>query len=439
MKALHYAWIIVVCAFLGLLISNGLAIGGLPVFDKAILSEFGWTRDSYKLGAFLTFAIAGLCGPFIGGFADRHGVRRLMLIGSVLLAGGLFGYSQIQNKLHLYLVHSVFGVALACVGLVVCVMLVSRWFTAKRGTAIGLALVGTSMGTVMFSKVNTWIILSVGWREAFQWLSLFPLLLIPVILLFIREWPRDRGITAYGSPVASAPGDARARDGDDNEGERSGEAPGAAVTGVSYAEAVRSRDFWALALIAMTTFYVVLAVAQHLFLHLTGSFSFTPQKASSGLALFGVTALAGKFLLGFLSDYFVPRRVLIAGLLVMLAGCLCLTAMSESLLWPAVLLFGLGWGGLYTMIQLLIVVRFGLKDSGRILGTITILDALGGGLGPYLTGLFYEISDKSYQTSFIVMSGLLVGALLLATLVLRGTAPTASEDVSVPTARVVDK
>lgn len=25
--------------------------------------------------------------------------------------------------------------------------------------------------------------------------------------------------------------------------------------------------------------------------------------------------------------------------------------------------FGLGWGGLYTMIQLLIVLRFGLRDS----------------------------------------------------------------------------
>ncbi|MEM9489484.1 MAG: MFS transporter [Myxococcota bacterium] len=410
---LHYAWLIVASAFFGLLISNGLAIGGLQVFDGAILAEFGWSRGAYKFGPFLTFAIAGICGPLIGWIADRQGVRRLMVVGALVLAVGLYGFSYMESLFHLYIIHSLFGLALACAGLVVNVMLVSRWFAKKRGTAIGLALVGTSAGAIVFPLINNALITAVGWRQAFAWLGIFPLLLIPVIAGVIREWPGDRGLAPYGA----APKSATAQD-----------APSPRAQGMPYLEALRSRDFWLLAAIAMSTFYVVLGVLQNLFLHLL-SLDFTAPQAARGLAAFGVMALVGKFALGFLADYLDPKKVLIGGLATMLAGCLCLTSMSSTLLWPFLILFGLGWGGLYTMIQLLVVVRFGLRDSGKILGTITILDAIGGGLGPFLTGVLHDRSGD-YQSAFIGMSALLATALALSFLL-----RTRSADSPLPAAR----
>jgi len=41
-------------------------------------------------------------------------------------------------------------------------------------------------------------------------------------------------------------------------------------------------------------------------------------------------------------------------------------------------IFGLGWGGLYTMLQLTCMDSFGTRAGGKILGTITVLDAIGG-------------------------------------------------------------
>ena len=84
-------------------------------------------------------------------------------------------------------------------------------------------------------------------------------------------------------------------------------------------------------------------------------------------------------------------------------GALMLNTMDQSYFYGFLICFGFGWGGLYTLIQLLVVGSFGIRDAGRILGTITLLDALGGGLGPWLTGYLYDQSN-SYFSSFTVIT-----------------------------------
>ena len=54
---------------------------------------------------------------------------------------------------------------------------------------------------------------------------------------------------------------------------------------------------------------------------------------------------------------------------------------------------------------------FGLKAAGKILGSITVLDALGGGLGPWVSGVLYD-RRGSYNLSFLTVSGLILLSLL---------------------------
>ena len=58
------------------------------------------------------------------------------------------------------------------------------------------------------------------------------------------------------------------------------------------------------------------------------------------------------------------------------------------------------------MIQLLVVGSFGVRDAGKILGTLTLLDALGGGLGPWVTGYLFDL-NQSYTLPFSVITGLI--------------------------------
>jgi MFS family permease len=387
-----YGWVVVGLALTALLVTNGLTIGGLTVFDEVLLKEFGWTRGSLKFRDLLLFVGAGLLGPLAGALADRFGVRALMLFGSALMAGGFALYSRIQSAADMYGIHLVFAACLASCGLAINVLLVSRWFVARRGTAIGLTLIGTSLGGILMPPLNTALIARLGWRSAFLAVSVLPALLFVLIALLVRESPASIGQAPLGSTAAGAGG------------------PASPPPGMDFGPALRTRSFWVLALSAMMTFYCILGVSAHLFLHLRGQ-GVAPAAAAGGISALFLMGLVGKFLFGWLGDVMDRRRVFVMNLAVMFAGSLCLASMSKAAFWPFLVLFGVGWGGLYTMLQLLTVDCFGLKAAGKILGTITLLDAIGGGLGPWVTGVLFDRTG-SYAVPFAAVSALIFLALL---------------------------
>jgi len=399
-----YGWVIALCAMTALFISNGMLIGGINVFDESLIREFGWSRSSLKFRDLLTFALTGLLGPLAGALADRFGVRRLLAFGATLLMVGFLLYSRIQSITHMYLIHCLFSLVLVSSGLIVAVMLVSHWFVEKRGTAIGITLVGTSLGGIFFPQVGTWLITTFGWRKAMMWEAVFPLILILAVIFLIRNSPKDRGMLPLGVEPQTAADVAAGK-------------PDIELAGLSYGKAIRTKTFWALAFAAMTTFYSILGAQAHLFLYLR-DLEFSPQVASTGISLLFGMALFGKFGFGYLADRIPHKKVFYGNLAVMLSGAILLATVKVELFWVAVVLFGLGWGGLYTMLQLLTVECFGLKATGKILGTITVLDAVGGGLGIWLTGLLYD-KTGSYQVPFTVLVVLILLAILAATQVRR--------------------
>ena len=385
----RFAWFIAGFASLALMVSNGMTISGLSVYDVAFIERFGWSMGEIKFRDLITLALTGLLAPFAGILLDRYGVRRCMLVGWIVLTFGYLAYSALNSLAGMYIIHASFAIVLVFCGLNAVVILVSNWFVRYRGTAIGITLTGSSLGGALFPQYGTRMMASFDWQWAMLIAIAFPLILLLMTWFFIRDKPSaEVSMPAVGGAQTSV----------------------ASGTDMAYADALRTATFWALAVIAMCTFYTVLGVQAHVFKYMRDA-GFDAQVATNAISLFFLCALVGKFLFGLLADIIDSRKVFYGNMIVMLMGSIILARMDIALVWVAVVTFGLGWGGAYTMLQLTVMNTFGLRDAGKILGTITILDAIGGGLGIWLTGVMYD-QTGSYELPFMIFSALVGIALL---------------------------
>jgi MFS family permease len=264
-SGIFYGWWIVVISTLALLISNGLSIGGLPVFYKPIqedLLALGAvtleTKDRVTgLAAGLTFLLAGIFSLVIGLLVQRFKIKTLMAAGCVVLGSGLLLYSFANSPIFVYASHCLLGLSLGLVGVMIQTVLISNWFRRKRGLAMGIVLTGTSFGGALIPALATPLISSYGWRTAMQTLSLAVwLILLPAVLFFVRDRASDVGAGFDGdAPVANT----------------FGEKP--ALTGLTLGEALKTPTFWILSLCAALIFYPIFTISQQFNLYLQNSYA----------------------------------------------------------------------------------------------------------------------------------------------------------------------
>tara|TARA_R110002167_G_scaffold349844_1_gene561831 strand:+ start:46346 stop:47608 length:1263 start_codon:yes stop_codon:yes gene_type:complete len=389
-------WISVFIAMMCLFVSNGMVITGITAFDSAILTEFSdWSRGDLKLRGFITLALTGLLAPLFGILIDKIGVKFLVIVGTVVLGLSFYAYGNIRDIADLYIIHAGFAIVLLACGLNVAVILVSNWFVKLRGTAIGIAVVGTSLGGAVLAPVfGSWLADGMSWREAMQLAALIPSGLFLLALFLLRNRPTDMGLKPYGFEETT---DASSAD--------------LSQHGLTYKEAIKTRSFWSIAFIAMFTFYTIMGFQANLVLHLM-DLGFNLQDAAAGLSVLFIPALIGKFIFGLVADKITGKRVLYSNLLLMLAGVAGMLVADKDNVLIAVGLVGFMWGGFYTLLQINAVNNFGLKASGKLLGTITVLDAFGGGLGIWVTGAIYD-AYGSYNNAFMIFCVLVALSVVL--------------------------
>jgi sugar phosphate permease len=380
-----YHWLTVATGLVMLTISNGLINSALPIFDEPLLKEFGWSRGELKFREFVTSAVAAALVFFSGALIDKFGAKRLMLIGSVFLASGYALYGQLSSKYQMYAIHILLATALVSAGTIATIVLISSWFKARRGLALGIALVGTSMGGLVFPKPLTMLIASYGWRTTMLMLAILPIVFFIWTFFLVRNTPQERGLT----PICNT---------DDHDAT----APNLLASGLTYAEATRTVMFWLIAACGMFTFYSVVGLLSNTFLYMR-DLGYDAGKAALALSYFSLLSMTGKFLISSISDYISPYSVFAICCTGMCIGSLGYTLMNADLIWFTIPITALCWGGMYTLYNLITVKSFGLKATGKINGTISILESAGAALGPWLTGVLYD-KTGSYQAGFMVIS-----------------------------------
>jgi sugar phosphate permease len=406
-----YGWVIVAISTLALVVSNGLSIGGLPVFYKPMLADMiaigGVEADKAQSlvggAAGMTFLFAGFLAPIAGYLLTKISTKIMMCIGCVILGGALIIYSQANSSGIVYLAHSLLGVSLGFVGVLVNTVLISNWFRRNRGLALGIALTGTSFGGVLIPQLATPLITSYGWRTAMIYVSLLVwVVLLPAAIFLVKSRPSDIGL----SP-----------DGDNAFPMNNFENKTVELSGMTLLEAITTPTFWIFSICAALIFYGIFVVSQQLNLYLqTPKMGFSLPDAANVQSKMFTASVIGKFLFGFLSDRFKSTRVMFFGAALMFASTLVLLNLTAENVLLFVIPFGLTYGGIFVLLQLLVADYFGLKNLGTILGAVTVIETIGGALGTRITGMVADANGGDYSKGFMLLIATTGISLLLVTI-----------------------
>lgn len=393
-----FGWVIIVVAFLTVAVSVT-ARTTFSLMFPPIVEEFGWDRG-LAAGAFsFGFLVSAVISPVVGRLMDRRGPRFVIEIGVVLMAAGLLGATVMQAPWQLYATLGVLvGAGANCMSFSVQSQYLPNWFVRRRALATGLAFSGVGVGAILILPWLQTIILKDGWRSACWALGLMTLFVLLPINLVVTKRPQDIGLLPDGAKEAGVAAARRAAAIVD---------PQWAAIEWTVARAARTRRFWWLCVGFFCGGYAWYAVQVHQTKYLV-EIGFTPMQAAWSLGLVAMVGIPGQILLGALSDR-VGREIVwsIAGLgfAVCYAALLALAAgPSEPLLYLMVLSQGVLGYSFTSLMGSVVAEIFEGPHFGSIFSLLMVSLLAGGAMGPWITGVLYDLQG-TYVPGFAVALG----------------------------------
>lgn len=402
-----YGWIVVAVAF----ITMGIGVNVRTAFSllyPEMLLEFGWNRGTTASVFSVGFVIATLITPAVGKLMDRFGPRVLIPAGATITALGFLGASVAYSRLTIYLTlgAGVVG-ASVLIGFIGHSLFLPRWFERKRGLAVGIAFAGVGLGAMLLFPWLESYISAFGWRQAC--VSLAVLIFVTVVPLNIalqRNSPADLGLRPDGQT--------------DND-EASGLAGGMKVVNAAWAnqewtlrKALRTAPFWWLFVGYVTSLHSWYAVQVHQTKYLLEA-GFTAADAAFALGLLGLTSVGGQIGVGYLSDRVGREWAWTLGMAGFIACYLLLLRLgsvpSLYLMYLMVVMQGLFGYGVAVVYAAMPADIFQGRHYGSIFGVLAVASSMGAALGPWVTGVMYDLYG-SYVQSFYLAACLSIFSIL---------------------------
>jgi MFS family permease len=297
--------------------------------------EFGWSMGTISLAVSINLILFGLTAPFAAALMERFGIRRVVAYALLLVAAG--------SGLTVFMKHSweliacwgvLVGLGTGSMALAFVATVTGRWFAHRRGLVTGVLTAGGAAGQLIFLPFLAWLVEQESWRAASIAVMSAALLVVPLVLWRLRDWPADLNVTAYGAegPVTPPPEPTR----------------GAARRALGALRgAAGNRAFWLLAggfaICGATTNGLV---GTH-FIPASADHGMAETTAAGLLALIGIFDIVGTIFSGWLTDR-VDSRILLGtyyalrGLSLLLLPALFAGTVRPSMV-VFILFYGLDW------------------------------------------------------------------------------------------------
>ncbi len=411
----YYGWVIVALTFLANLAAT--SIRSAPsVLIHPLEAEFGWSRTAISSAASLNLLLLGLFAPLGGWLIDRVGPRRVILGCLAATAVGVAATIFIGELWQLiFLWGVVLGVATA-VTPSLGPSVASRWFIRRRGLALGILTNANAAGQVIFLPLLMALVVYSGWRSALMVIVVPSVLLLPAILLWMRDDPADMGLEPYGAGEKSVSRSSRAayarRD----------------LTPIAFAsvgEVLRSPSFWFLSgSFFVCGFTTNGLIGTHLIPHAIER-DIPQVTAAWAVGIMGGASFIGTTFAGWLVDRMDARKVLAVCYVLRAASLFILPYVIDAAgLFVFAVIYGLDWYATGPATTAILAQHYGQGKVGTLFGLVFVSHQLGGAFAA-VAGGWAHMQFGDYHYAFLTGGVMgLVGAGL--SLMIRSAERTAS-------------
>jgi sugar phosphate permease len=403
-----YGWVILACVCCAALARQGPAVATLSMFVEPMTSDFGWSRTALSGAVSLGGVMAAVLSPLIGPMLDRRGARA-MLCSAVLVTGACtLALSLTQSLAAFYIFFCIARMNFAGPFDIGIYGALNTWFVARRPLANAIVNVAQMVGLAALPVIAYAAMAADGWRAGWVAVGTTVLLVgfVPVCLFLVRR-PEDVGLLPDGRPPKAA-----------DAGEQAvGTTPGStrAEPVFSRAEAMRTPAFWLLSLYTIAIFPVQAGVSLHQAPHLIER-GLAPATAASIVSVFSLSAGLGGIAFGLAGRRLgVGAGLALSAVLTAAGTLLMLDIGAPPQGYVAAGCFGIGLGGVFTILPLAWADYFGRNSFGAIRGAALTMQVTAQAAGPLLSGYLRDVTGD-YTVSLTCFAALSCLGVLLALL-----------------------
>ena len=392
-----YGWVVLACICLAGFARQGPAVATLSVFVVPMTDAFGWSRTEMAGAVSLGGVLAAFVSPLIGPVLDRRGARLILCLAVLSTGLATMALSLVQSLLAFYLLFCFARMVWAGPYDLGLYGALNNWFVARRARATSIATLAQMSGLVALPIIAQLAMQDGGWRAGWVAIGTTALAVgfLPVWLFLVRR-PEDVGLV----PDRIATGAASHT---------------VVEPRFSRAAAMRTGAFWLLSLYTVLVFPVQAGVSLHQAPHLIER-GFSPIVAATVISFFSAMSAVASFGVGFL-----PRRwplrfaMLLAAALLATGtfGLIGVGSIEAAYLFAG--LFGLGIGGVMTLLPMAWADYFGRESYGAIRGVALSLQVLAQAAGPLASGVLRDTTGN-YTASLILLGSLAALAAAIAPL-----------------------
>jgi len=402
-----WGWVVVLACFLTTFVLDGIGYS-FGMFMEPLKAELGEGNFGVSSIGSIQIAVYLSSGPVVAMLVTKYGARPVCITGSALACVGLLGASFAQSVFALLVCYScVTGVGFGCM-YIPGVVASQEHFTRRRALAVGIAVCGTGVGTLVMPPIVETAIEHHGWRGAFRILSC---ICLGSVACGVAMFPARR---EENTKQEEAGATATSRQGSECRGLRW-------VLSLIVGPGLASSDSLLLFLVIMIGDFLATMSLYIPYTHLPDlaiARGVHPRDAAFLISAAGICSTAGRVLAGLLCDQGVLHPMTITLLATLLASLQSFLLISSSQYWMFLILtsgFGLATGFWVACETPLIIRTLSFEHLTPAFGLLTAGGGIAALTGAPLAGYAVDLSKTANGMALVICGAIMAASTLMYT------------------------